>query len=354
MAIDDIIDGISVNTGNATNGVGLSIGKGGISLSGNFNQLKKKKSVASKNDSALRDLYKAENFTTYQFPSDIDNERYVRIRSIKRMNEKNGTQKVDTKLTFVFPLPQNLNPNYSVDYNNEPLGALGALASGQRTVGDAKTAMSTLAGVAGNGFSKFSDVLKGERQATEGEKSLALGAGVAAAVTALGGGAGGLLGAAAAGAIGGVPQVISGALSQAGIAFNSHLSVLFSGVGFRSFNFNYRFVPKNQAETDKLREIVKLMKYSMYPNLPSENKFLFQYPDEFLIDFAEPLMPYLYKTKRCVLKNITVNYNGDGVPRFFDNSSPVVVDFGMEFQEVEILTKEDFVEDEIEYPGATY
>jgi hypothetical protein len=78
----------------------------------------------------------------------------------------------------------------------------------------------------------------------------------------------------------------------------------------------------------------------MHPNYKIGN-LAFEYPDEFTIEFSSTLAPYLYKIGTCVLKNVSINYNAEGVPAFFDTGAPVSVEISMTFQETKIITKDN-------------
>jgi hypothetical protein len=332
----DLIDGVGANIGNASNGLGLSFGKGGLSLSANFNQRLQEKLTKSDGNSPLKGLVEETAPADITFPEDLDDERYILIHHVKRVTYKAGATKSQTPIrTIALPVPSNLNPTYAANYKDEPMGVAGAFASGELGVGDLKQGFGDFKKRAESAAAKFATV-------DEQTKSIATAVGITGAATLAGGLMGNALGATVGAAVGGLPQVISGLGSSANIALNSHMAVLFDGMGFRSFQFSYRFVPRNIKETESLRELIHVLKQTMHPSLPSTNKFLFEYPDEFEIQFAYAIRPWMFKIKRCVLKNMEVNYNGDGVPRFFDNGSPVVVDINLTFQEVEIVTKEDF------------
>ena len=336
----DFIDG---GLSSFTPNIGSSFTKG-LSISANFNQRLQSAMSQSNMNSPLKSLYKSGGGRSYTFPSDLDATKYMRIRNVKRVNEKyKGSSTGDTLSTFVLPLPNNLNPEFAVNYRDEAMGVLGAMATGQFTLPDVKSGYADIEGKATAAWKKFKKDFKNEK-VSEGTKSAGAAVGIAAATTLLGAGLAGLAGGAVAGAIGGIPQVIDGVFSQAGVAPNSHLTVLFDGVGFRNFTFQYRFIPKNASEAQELKVIIQELQRAMYPSLPSNNKFLFHYPDEFEIDFAAAIDSNLFKMKRSVLTNMNVNYNGDGVPRFFEDGKPVVIDMTMTFREVEIITKEFFDE----------
>jgi len=353
MAIGDIIGGLSAQHGNATSGIGLSFGKGGFSLSGNFNQRKQKAMNASRTDSSMKKLYEIEPVAgaTLVFPEDIDEEHYIRFDVVDRVKVKSmGSTSTNVKKSIILPVPTQLNPQYTAKYNDQAMGLAGAFSSGQIGPGDVVNAVNLGEAMVKQKFNDFTNFFDQDKRASMNEETRKQIENIGAAVFTVGAAgtigklAGGNIGAIIGTAVGGVGTAFQGAMSTAGFAINPHMAVLFDGVGFRSFTFNYRFIPRNPNEANALKEMIRVMQEAMYPSLPKDNRFLFSYPDEFMISLAPKLQETTFKFKRSVLKDMNVNYNGDGVPRFYDDGNPVVVDISLTFQEVEILTKEDFAE----------
>jgi hypothetical protein len=83
----------------------------------------------------------------------------------------------------------------------------------------------------------------------------------------------------------------------------------------------------------------------MHPELLTNN-LLFKYPSEYELLFYkrergnDTLNEYLFKTKRCILKDLQVSY-GKNFTTFKETNAPVEVEFTMTFQETEILTREE-------------
>ena len=79
----------------------------------------------------------------------------------------------------------------------------------------------------------------------------------------------------------------------------------------------------------------------MHPDFFAGN-LAFSYPDEFVINFADNISSNLYSIGDCVLKNLNISYNSQGVPLFFeDTGAPVSVEITLQFQEMKIITKSD-------------
>lgn len=356
MGIEDITSGLGARFGTAANGLGIGFGKGGLSISANFNSRLEQKLSQTPQNSPLKKLYTKQAGYDVNgqivFPLDIDTDHYIMIKQIQRVQDKRSSSAlIDTKKTIVLPIPANLNPQYSVAYRDQEMGIAGGMAAGIAGSGDFYNGVASAIGQGGDAISSLGKFLggsasKNDAQRTKdllGSASLSLGATALGATLSNLGGGGAAVGAFLGAAVGGADKVVQGTMSRNNVALNSHMAVLFDNVGFRTFTFQYKFIARNQKESNELQRLISTFKYAMYPSLPETNRYMFTYPDEFKLEFSEKINASLFKFKRSVLTDMSVNYNGDGVPRFFDETgAPVVVDVTLQFKEVEIMTKEDF------------
>jgi hypothetical protein len=359
MGLLDKLDGINTGTIkdpfgiSGVGNIGLSFGENGPSLSANFNKLLKKKTIGSNvGNGPLSKLFAdATKFSALQFPLDLDSEHYMIIHVVARNKfGPNSKEEKETLGSIVLPLPSNLKAEYGAKYANENMGVAGALMAGTLTNDEFKAGMSDLASTVGNAgldmvtneFNRLTgkEALSPEEFAAQQDaagKVTAIGGLLTAAGIGktIGGGTGAVIGAIA----GGVDTAFKGAMSSAGKAFNPHMAVLFEGVDFRSYTFDYEFIAKNKAESDQLREIIYMLKRFMHPSLA--NKLVFKYPEEFEIEFSDAVKPYLWQPQRAVMTSFNVDYNGQGQPVWFeDSNAPVSIKISMGFQETKITTKE--------------
>jgi hypothetical protein len=333
-----------------TGAFSLSAGPNGISGSLNFNAIQQRAINRSRARGPLAKLYQPNGGKTYQpiiYPLDLDDEHYMIYNVVdrRRPSQKNeGTTRI--LRSIILPIPANLGVEYSAGYSNESLGALGAMAQG--SMGGAEL------GAAGSDLSSFiSEKVAAAKNAFKTDKSDAqvksgtVVAGVAAVVGATAGA--GLLGGAL--AAGGIENIGTGLMQNEGIAINPHMAVVFQGVDFRTHSFQYKFIAKNQEESDRLKELINVMKENMLPEYKFGTEragFAFKYPNEFTIEFSSKLSPYLFDIGTSVMTGLSVNYNGEGIPTFFETTgAPVSIDITMSFQETRILTRNGF--DKTEY-----
>lgn len=120
---------------------------------------------------------------------------------------------------------------------------------------------------------------------------------------------------------------------------NPNLALLYQGHGFRTFNFSWKLIPRNAAESMYLRSIIDTIKHSMHP---SRNGLFLDFP--FLVD-PQILVggKDLFKMKRSAITSFNVNFAPSSIPAFYSQTSePVEVDISMSLQETEIFTSSDF------------
>ena len=145
---------------------------------------------------------------------------------------------------------------------------------------------------------------------------------------------------AAAGAIG--EENLGAALKVlGGVAQNPHKILLFTGVDFRDHQFSWKLSPRNLAESNAIRDIIKTFVRSSHPDFAGGGLFL-TYPDFFNIRIARS--GYLYQFIPSVLTDVRVNYHGQGyaayiVPDQGGEPAPAEVELSLTFKEVEIVTR---------------
>lgn len=217
---------------------------------------------------------------------------------------------------IILPIPSNLTETFGVDYDTPALGPIvGSLAgtalAGQRQAenrqpGDEKT----VGGMVTDGA-----MIAGRKIAGAAAEKIVPGAG--ATTTAL-------------------------ADIAAGKAPNPHLATIFRNIGLREHSFSYRLAPNSAAELAKVKEIIRQLKQAMLPGMTSGSDMMFTFPDVCDISFATGTLES-YKIKRCVLKNLSVNYAPNG-PAFFKTGDPVIVEISMSFMEMSVFTRADIGE----------
>lgn len=317
----------------------VSAGPNGVSINANFNELIKKETTGNKISSPLYPLFSNPKVKQpIVFPSDLTDEHYMIFSVMNRNRENRTAAPVETAIrNIVLPLPNNLQASYGAQYENEGLGALGAAAAGRLSSENLGKGAEDIGALISSKFNAGKDAMKSSD--SDGMLKTAAILTPIVATAAAAGGAGSVAGALTALGTGG--SVLSGIAVDEGLAINPHMAVLFKGVDMREHSFTYKFIARNSAESETLQTLIAVLKYHMHPGYTA-GTLGFQYPDEFEISFADKIAANLYKVGTCVLKSLTVNYNGEGIPLFFeDTGQPVSIEITMAFQETQIVTREN-------------
>lgn len=134
-------------------------------------------------------------------------------------------------------------------------------------------------------------------------------------------------------------EIVGGlASSLAGAIPNPHPTIFFKGLNLRTFSWNWKFVPRSEADSKALEEVLKKLRKNILPGVDGP---LLKYPR-----FVQPIILYTNKLgtfKRCMCSSMNINYMGEGTSAFYVDGSPVSVLCSMEFTEMENFTREDVI-----------
>lgn len=139
-------------------------------------------------------------------------------------------------------------------------------------------------------------------------------------------------------------NVLPGASAISGLAINPFLTVIFKNPSFKTHNFSWKLIPRNEYESYVIKRIVDTIKYHMLPGLLTRSGVIFEYPEMLLIKLY-PNDEYTYKFKPCVVKSFDVNYAPAGGPSFYKISgAPTAIEIKISLQEIEYFTKADYLD----------
>lgn len=135
-----------------------------------------------------------------------------------------------------------------------------------------------------------------------------------------------------------------------GLALNPQLQVLFTGVGFRTFQFDFTFTPYSREESETVKKIIKAFKMAAAPRIQEAAIFgqglFYEVPDRFKINFMYDGKENtnVNKIAECVLENVNVDYAPNGWVAF-EGGAPVQTKLTLQFKEIEIIDKTRIDED---------
>lgn len=134
---------------------------------------------------------------------------------------------------------------------------------------------------------------------------------------------------------------------EAGAAMtpNPFKAQLFKSMKFRTFSFDYVFLPKDIDEYTQVKKIIHTFKKYMHPVLGSGNKFIMKYPAEFNIAYyyKYDVNPELFRISNCALTDLKVEYGGTDFTTFRrTRGAPTEISMKLQFTELELLSQERF------------
>lgn len=130
--------------------------------------------------------------------------------------------------------------------------------------------------------------------------------------------------------------------AQVGSVTNPNLATTFQGVGIRSHQFQWRFVPKTKAESTQLHTIIKILKQSALPARNAGQNYTLLYPDIAHINISGSANKMIdFPKTGMFLNDISINYDGVAAAFYKDTGEPVVTDLTLAFIDRSIVTRED-------------
>ena len=139
---------------------------------------------------------------------------------------------------------------------------------------------------------------------------------------------------------------------QRGFIKAPRMELAFKGIGKRSFSYEFKMIPKSREEADTVRDIVKTFRANMLPEFlkgTDRSARFFKMPNTFDISYMYNggQNQYLHEISTCVCKSVAVTYGGDRYKTFDANETgapPVETSISLQFEELEIITKERVME----------
>ena len=252
------------------------------------------------------------------------------FKAISEATGSNANRKnlKDPKHMIVLPIPQQLSDISAIDWTDgklNPIEAYGLAATstiineGGRGIGDAAKAAKDIVAQLGASIGSA---------ANDPNIQNALVAAISGqAVGALGGNVSG-------------SSIVARATGQ---VFNPNLELLFNGVNIRVFPFTFEFFPRNRDEGEEVRQILRLLKYSMVPSRGDQGIFI-KAPYVFQLEYMKGRHPhpFLNRFQPMALTNMSVNYTGSNNYSTFYDGTPTHIRLELLFKELNPVYKDDY------------
>jgi|688.fasta_scaffold27135_4 hypothetical protein len=136
----------------------------------------------------------------------------------------------------------------------------------------------------------------------------------------------------------------AGLFATTGRVINPQMEMIYSNPDFRQFVMDFRLVPRNQAESGTILSIIKNLKFYAAPQIPRETGGrYFIPPAQFEIEFYDAnnsRNQFLFRTKKCVLEDVSIDYTENGVFTTFYDGAPVAIRLSLKFRETVFIDRE--------------
>ena len=137
-----------------------------------------------------------------------------------------------------------------------------------------------------------------------------------------------------------------------GVIFADRMELAFKGIGKRQFSYEFKMMPRSQAEADQIQEIIYAFKFNMMPEFVGDTKGRkLKVPNTFDIQYMyqNAENSYLNKVSTCFLEKMDVSYGGERYKTFDASSTnagapPVETTISLNFLEIELITRERVAE----------
>lgn len=135
-----------------------------------------------------------------------------------------------------------------------------------------------------------------------------------------------------------------GLFATTGRTVNPQLEVIYNSPNLREFTMDFRLVPRNAAEANQIRVLIQQLKYFAAPQIPKDTGGrYFIPPAQFELEFYDAENNqnfFLFKTKKCVLEDISVDFTGNGSFNTFYDGSPVETRLSLRFKETVFIDRD--------------
>jgi len=245
------------------------------------------------------------------------------------VNATPQNQVTSTSSLIILPMPSNIQDGNSVNYGDSSLNSI--VAGGLNAVQDV---------MVGDYSSNTNSILGSvEKIATNmttqtGKFFNSLGADVQKLVVKG-------LAAEAVSVFGGNVSLNSFLARESGQILNPNMELLFSGVTLRTFRFSFKMTPRDNDESNNVKNIIRTLKKNMAAR--GEGTFL-NTPNVFTLAYKKGSddHPFLHKFKPCFLKDMSVNYTGENVYTTYSDGTPVSMTMDLTFQEMFPIYEKDY------------
>ena len=241
--------------------------------------------------------------------------------------------------TIYLNMPNNIQYSEDAGWNPSELGLLGQMTKSVVEGGAVGVGAKAAGGIAGASGSLVGG---------------AVGGAMAKVASIMGLGGSSLIGVAV-GAVAAGSGLQRGAEAAMSVAQNPYMEMMFSGIGFRQFKFDFVMRPKDEQEVRTVGNILQMFREHARPSYVGGTfrQTFMNYPQEFHISFltydegSAPLSEvftenlHLPKLKPCVCTSVESNYTPQSIWTAYRGGASPAINLSLGFQESELVMASD-------------
>jgi hypothetical protein len=119
---------------------------------------------------------------------------------------------------------------------------------------------------------------------------------------------------------------------QTGYSANEYITNMFKGIGLRSFDYVWNFIPESKEDAETLSQILEWIRSNAIPTYDRISPII-KHPSIWLIE-NRVKGKLLLQTNFLVIESISINYDDTTGTTFFKDGSPVKTNLNIKFKEI--------------------
>jgi len=150
-----------------------------------------------------------------------------------------------------------------------------------------------------------------------------------------------------AGALPGLSGLKAAAEMRSGVVLSDRMELAFKGIDKRTFQYDFKMVPKSEDEAREIKEIVNMFKVNMLPEYAGNDVHgrSLIVPNTFNIKYmyAGKENSFLHKIGECACTSMSVTYGGERYKTHAavdDGAPPIQTNLSLTFTELDLVTRE--------------
>lgn len=128
---------------------------------------------------------------------------------------------------------------------------------------------------------------------------------------------------------------LGGAAVNGGLALNPLMFMLFQRPDYRQFSLSWLFTPRNEKESQDIKDIITKCKQAASPERSGFSNMLMTYPLVALIKMHPDDIFGHMVFKPCIIKSVIVDYTATPTPAYHKNGAPAAISLILNIQEMQ-------------------